>query len=98
MKYVIKLPNKRGYFCHCGTNRAVIYDSATAYPIGFDIACCKGKRMPLEGETLREIFLYGWYDNEIDEIEDPVESLNDFRGLPLGSDEPTVYVREASDF
>jgi hypothetical protein len=98
MKYVIKLPNRKGYLCHTGTNRAVIYDSPTEYPIGFDIAVSKGKRLPLEGDALKEIYLYGWYDNQIEEIEDPVESLNDFRGMPLGSDEPTVYIREETDF
>jgi hypothetical protein len=92
MKYVIKLPKQAGYLCHADTNRVVIYDSARGYPIGMDLMACKGERMALEGDTLYNVFVSGWYDNHIDEIEDPVESLLEYKGYHQVKEDATVYM------
>jgi hypothetical protein len=92
MKYVIKLPKQSGYLCHAGTNRVVIYDSATSYPIGMDVMACNGEREALEGDTFHDVFVSGWYDNKIDEIEDPVESLLEYKGHHRVKEDATVYM------
>ena len=92
MKYVIKLPENKGYLCHAGTNRVVIYDEPTGYPIGMDVLACNGTRLPLEKEVLTEVYINGWYDNKISEIECPIKSLSEFRGYAKMSEEPTVYL------
>jgi hypothetical protein len=92
MKYVIKLPKRAGYLCHAGTNRVVIYDEPTGYPIGMDVMACNGERVSLEGDALHDVFVSGWYENNIDEIECPIKSLHDFKDFFREYDEPTVYL------
>lgn len=92
MKYVIKLPDRGGYLCYAGTNRVVIYDTYTGYPIGMDVMACKGEREALEDDAFQDVYLSGWYDNNIDEIECPIKSLAEFEGFSIESDEPTVYL------
>ena len=92
MKYVIKLPKGKGYLCHTGTNRVVIYDEPTGYPIGMDVVASGGERMRLEDDVLNDVYIKGWYDNNIDEIECPIKSLDEFRGYYRGRDTPTMYM------
>ena len=92
MKYAIKLPKRGGYLCHAGTNRVVIYDTYTGYPIGMDVMACKGKRVALEDKPFRDVYLSGWYDNNIDEIECPIKSLAEFEGFSIEREERQVYL------
>lgn len=92
MKYAIKLPNRKGYLCHAGTNRAVIYDDPTGFPIAMDITSSGGKRVAVEGEVMSEIYAYNWYDNQPCEIEDPVESLFEYKGHHRVQEDATVYM------
>ena len=92
MKYAIKLPKSKGYLCHTGTNRVVIYDQPVGYPIYMDVACTGGTCVPVEDDVLHDVYVSGWYDNNIDEIECPVTSLNEFKGYYRGKDEATVYM------
>lgn len=92
MKYAIKLPDRGGYLCHAGSNRVVIYDTPTGFPIGMDIASCKGERVALEEDAFRDVYISGWYDNNIDEVECPIKSLAEFQGFSIEREEQQVYL------
>ncbi|QDP58057.1 MAG: hypothetical protein Unbinned4294contig1001_46 [Prokaryotic dsDNA virus sp.] len=92
MKYAIKLPKGKGYLCYAGTNRVVIYDQPTGFPIGMDIASCKGERVALEEDAFRDVYVSGWYDNNIEEIECPIKSLAEFQGFSIEREEQEVYL------
>lgn len=91
MKYVIKLAEGKGYLCHAGRNRVVIYDSKDDPNLRLDLAQTGGKLRALQGDTLSEVYLFGWYDNDVKEIEDPVQSLSEFAGFYRDRDDPTIY-------
>ena len=93
MKYAIKLPDRGGYLCHAGSNRVVIYDTPTGFPIGMDITACKGERVALEGDAFRDVYVSGWYDNNIDEVECPIKSLAEFQGFSIEREERQVYMQ-----
>ena len=81
MKYVIKLPNRNGYLCHQGTNRVVIYDNRNDFSLAMDASCTKGTPLALEGDTIKQVFEYGWYDNKMSEVEEFSNSLSEYKGF-----------------
>jgi len=98
MRYVIKLGRGNGYLCHTGTtNTAVIYKirgditerTIDTGILAMDVQASGGIAKPLEGETYKEIFEYGWYDNK---DEDLTESLKDYATFKRKCEEATIYL------
>jgi hypothetical protein len=80
-KYVIKLAAGQGYLCHAApnNNRVVIYDSLKDTNILMDVQTSGGTITLNEGDVMHDVHMTGWYDNTLEEIEDPVESLFDYK-------------------
>lgn len=57
-----------------------------------DIASCKGERVALEEDAFRDVYISGWYDNNIDEVECPIKSLAEFQGFSIEREEQQVYL------
>ena len=90
-KYCIKLTVGDGYFCHNNTNRVIIYD-ADDPNLNMDLHATKGELVKVAGNVLQDVYVRGWYDNQLKEIEDPVESLWDYAQSNRVKDEQTVYL------
>ena len=92
MRYVLKLPKGKGYLCHQGTNRVVIYDKLNDYTLALDSSYTKGVPLPLKGEVVNEVYGYGWYENRKAEMEELRESLQDYKGFTNQRDYMEDYV------